>query len=358
MLGFSVYLNQDLDHQTKSDIKLLAKKGFQGIFTSLHIPEEDVTQYRKRLLELARFAQTCQLNLMIDISKDALEQAGFSLENLEELKNAGVTGLRIDDQIANETIAKWSHQIHIALNASTITSQDVQELNAYQADFTRMEAWHNYYPRPETGLERTWYQQKNEWLHQQGFQTQAFIPGDANLRGPLKQGLPTLEEHRHLHPLATFLDLTTLATDHVYLGDAGIQSTTLAQFLQWQDAHVLSLQVEVVDRTHQQLFLGQHTSRLDTSRDVVRSADARFKSFMPIAPAHTTTRTKGSVTLDNQDYLRYMGELQITRTDLPADDKVNVVARVCRKDQDLVPFIKDGIVFELKEGTVQDDKPN
>ncbi len=42
----------------------------------------------------------------------------------------------------------------------------------------------------------------------------------------------------------------------------------------------------------------------------------------------TNERKKGSVTLDNEQILRYMGEIQIMKRDLPADEKVNRVARV------------------------------
>ena len=47
----------------------------------------------------------------------------------------------MDYHIPNQQIADWSHQIKISLNASTITAQDVQELEEAKADFTQLEAW-------------------------------------------------------------------------------------------------------------------------------------------------------------------------------------------------------------------------
>ncbi len=35
----------------------------------------------------------------------------------------------------------------------------------------------------------------------------AFIPGDGEKRGPLCEGLPTLEKHRNMRPLEAYLEL-------------------------------------------------------------------------------------------------------------------------------------------------------
>ncbi|HFD1784244.1 TPA: MupG family TIM beta-alpha barrel fold protein, partial [Enterococcus hirae] len=152
MFGFSIFMNEALTIEKKAYIQKMAKNGFDGIFTSMHIPEDDASLYKKRLTELGECAKENQLDLMVDISGDALKHAGFSMADLEPLKKIGVTGLRMDYHLSNEQIANWSHQIKISLNASTITPQDVTELQVANADFSQLEAWHNYYPRPETGL--------------------------------------------------------------------------------------------------------------------------------------------------------------------------------------------------------------
>ena len=89
---------------------------------------------------------------MVDISGQALEKAGFSIDRVEELQELGVTGLRMDYHISNETIAQVSQKMTVSLNASTIRQEDIDELKEYKANFNQLEAWHNYYPRP---LKRT-----------------------------------------------------------------------------------------------------------------------------------------------------------------------------------------------------------
>ena len=346
MFGFSVFLNEDLSHETKDYIGKMAQAGFSGIFTSLHIPEDDATRYRERLSQLGHLAKQYELELMVDISGAALQRAGFSFEQIDELQAIGVTGLRMDDQIANHTIARLSKMITVALNASTIGEQDIEDLKAADANFQQLEAWHNYYPRPETGLDRQWYLEKNRWLKQYGFSIQAFVPGDAGLRGPIFAGLPTLEEHRHGSPLAAVLDLQA-TTDRIYIGDSRLSAKSIAQFTSYIKEQIIVLEAQGYDDQFKYV-LGDHTNRLDEARDVLRSATARFKEIPEIVPLAACVREVGSITIDNQRYLRYMGEIQVVKRDLPMDDRVNVVGRVCPSDRPLLQQIHAGQKFRIE----------
>lgn len=172
------------------------------------------------------------------------------------------------------------------------------------------------------------------------------------MRGPLYQGLPTLEEHRGVHPLAGALDLLASNTDIVYIGDAGLSENVQEQFASFQKEQIVLLHTEPVDEEFYEYILGKHTNRQDDARDVIRSADARFREIPSIPARNTATRMKGSITLDNEKYLRYMGEIQLTKYDLPADEKVNVVAKVIKEELPLINQIKAGMNYQFirKEG--------
>lgn len=346
MFGFSIFLNEELSKETTSYIAEMAQNGFTGIFTSLHIPEDDAAQYRKRLTDLGAIAKKYDLELMVDISGDALKRAGFSFDRVEELTEIGVTGLRMDYHISNQQIAELSRKLPIALNASTITELDIQELREANAKIDHLEAWHNYYPRPETALDKNWYHEKNGWLKSHGFTIQGFVPGDAQLRGPLYQGLPTLEEHRGIHPLAAALDLRG-DTDKVYIGDNGLSEGVRRQFSSYIKEETIQLKVEALDE-QVAYILGEHVNRQDEARDVIRSAEARFKKIPHVVPLKMRERSEGAVTIDNVNYLRYMGEIQLVKHALPADEKVNVVAQVIEKDRPLIQQIKAGQKFILE----------
>lgn len=349
MDGISVFLDQDMSREQEAYIRQAHQAGFTGIFSSLHIPEEDASRYKERLQRLGALAQALSMKLMVDISANALEKAGFSLQRVEELKQLGVTGLRMDDGISNQTIAELTHRIEIGLNASTITPDDLTELQELGADFSKLEAWHNYYPRPETGLDNKWAAAKNQWL-KQSFRVVAFVAGDKERRGPLKRGLPTLEQHREVHPLFASWELKTQGyCDACYIGDPQIKVSTLQQWQQFSQEKKVVLRVQKVVEDYRSMILRTHRNRQDEARDVIRSADARFQDIDSIPPENTVARPIGAVTIDNQKYQRYMGEIQIIKRALPADEKVNVVAAICPEDLPLLNLVTAGVAFELIE---------
>lgn len=352
MLGISIFLGEELTEETEQYLYKMNESGFSGIFSSLHIPEDNVSHYRKRLAKLSSFAKKLNMELMVDISGEALTKIGLSFDRPTEILTTGITGLRMDYAISNKTIAAVSNHLKVALNASTISEQDVRELREFGANFENMEAWHNYYPRPETGLDMPTFLEKNNWLKNLGFRIMAFVPGDGKLRGPLFQQLPTLEDHRFKHPLACSIELTkTGSVDDIYIGDPSIIDETREQFKAYYQEQVLILKYTQVSRNpiYLDLITGNHWNRMDPARDVLRSAKARFKPRVEIKPEENLQpRSKGSITIDNELYGRYMGEIQITKLDLKADEKVNTIAKVVETDLDLIDWCLAGQQFKLK----------
>ncbi|MGR3741887.1 DUF871 domain-containing protein [Companilactobacillus sp. DQM5] len=349
MIGFSVYLNKEIDNEIKEYLKLMKLNGFSGVFTSLHIPEEDSKSYRNKIIELAKFCRYLNLQLTIDVDENSLNLIGYSFNNVEQLAELGVTALRIDYGLTNEQIAKLSYKIKIALNASTILKKDIEELKQFNARFDSLQAWHNYYPRPETGLDFNWYKQKNIFLKKSGFKTMGFVPGDKNLRGPLNLGLPTVEKHRNLNPLFSSIELIDSGnTDLVYIGDPRISDKLMNQFRQYFSEDILELSVNSSIEFPDFMKNIVH-SRKDLSRDVIRIEEGRIMINKKIYPMNIVKRNKGTITLDNLKYGRYMGELQIVKNDLPKDERVNTIGRVNASDIDLLDIIKpyQKIVFKI-----------
>lgn len=349
MLGFSVYLNHPFTEASHNYLQQMKQAGFTEVFTSMHIPEDDISQYTTRIQALSTACRQLHLQLMIDIEANSLSTIGLTLDHPEDILAFGITGLRIDYGIDNQTIAKISQHLKIALNASTLSQEDLEALQSANANFSNMEAWHNYYPRNETGLDRKWFLHKNTWLKQNGLTTQAFVPGDGQLRGPLEQGLPTLEAHRYQHPLACALDLLNCQTDKVFIGDPSLASNTLMQFTNFFKNQLLILHVHKTTAWPKYLTTQPFHNRQDVARDVVRLAEGRSLCQTVIQPNQTSERQIGSLTLDNQRYGRYMGELQITKYGLPADPRVNVLGTLTTNEHALLPFIQAGQAIQLKE---------
>jgi uncharacterized protein len=71
------------------------------------------------------------------------------------------------------------------------------------------------------------------------------------------------------------------------------------------------------------------------------------RSSKAVLPENTVARPKGTITMDNDLYGRYRGEVQITLNDLPADERVNVIGKVIPEDILLLSFIKPGQGIKL-----------
>ena len=345
MLGFSIYLNRDLTADDYNYILAMRNAGLTTIFTSLHIPEDDPKVILKRLAELTKWCKNLETAVIADVSESGMARLGLALENEEQIASLGLTGLRIDDGVSPATIAKLSQKMPIALNASTINEDDVTALREHGANFENLQAWHNFYPRPETGLDSNWLKAKNDWLHHMNLETMAFVAGDAVLRGPIHAGLPTLEKQRGENPLAAMLELKRLACDHVFIGDASLSPQMIDSFKNYTKKQIITLRI---DENLPELFNSEWHNRPDVARDVVRLTEGRSRQLFDVAPqGNPGTRSKGTITCDNKLYLRYQGELQITKRDLPADEKVNVLGHVVADDLPLLNQIDAGqsIIF-------------
>ncbi|MGY3766037.1 MupG family TIM beta-alpha barrel fold protein [Vagococcus vulneris] len=351
MNGFSIFLSSDIDVSVEQYIHRMKKSGFSGVFTSLHIPEDNPQFLKSRLKKLGNITKKENLTLMADISSTTIDLLNLkTIEDYQSLQELGLTGLRIDYGIAPNLISELSHIFTVGLNASTMTEADYKYLLENNADFDNIEYWHNYYPRPETGLGKHDFIKKNTWLKSLNGEIVAFVAGDNHRRGPLYEGLPTLEKHRNNHPLASCLELQKEChVDKVYVGDSGLSSKTIEQFEDYYYHQRVLLEVDLLTSSYSDLVLGSHTNRFDSSRDVIRSQSARFKKIPHIPQLNNIERSIGSVTLDNYLYGRYQGEFQLVKKDLTASPRVNVMGKICCTDLPLLSFIDSGVNYKLIE---------
>ncbi|WP_339184685.1 MupG family TIM beta-alpha barrel fold protein [Oceanobacillus sp. FSL W7-1293] len=355
MLGISIYLGNTPIEQQIPYIRKMKESGFRSIFTSLHIPEDDQTIYKEQLQALGKAASELGMELMADISPNSLQALGFNWDNADRLLDWGLSGLRIDYGIDDQTIIDLSHKMRITLNASTIDVASLNHLKANGLHMEAVEAWHNYYPRPETGLGFVDFIQKNKTLKEAGLTVMAFIPGDTQLRGPLYEKLPTLEQHRVYSPFAAYLELEKLGeVDKIVVGDVEIGEDSLEQFqayIQKDEMLIRAVSDKRADSEMIRKAAAAMTNRADYARDCIRAVESRsYAQFGEIAvqAQNNTERPVGSVTIDNEKYLRYQGEIQITLADLPANERVNVLGQVVEKDLPLLPWIKGNQRFRIK----------
>ena len=353
MIGVSIYLSQKID-EIENYLDQMAGYGIKSIFTSFHIKEENSKDSMDKITKLCEKVVKYKMDLMVDISTDTLLKHNMTLDEMMNfLKDNAINKVRIDYGFSVNEIKKISEQFEIVLNASTINDKYCDELESTGLDLNRITVCHNFYPRPETGLSSEFLLKKNNYFKSKGFKIQAFIPGDKEKRGPLKEGLPTIEKHRHENLLSSYIELKDeLLVDQVLIGDISILEDSLKRILLYDKERIIELKMESfykLDEDIKNIIFDIQKNREDYSELVLRSTMTRVKIKDSIKAFNNIERKTGYITLDNENYGRYNGELQIALVDLKSDERVNVIGKIHDEDIILLKFIKDDVRFRLIE---------
>lgn len=186
----------------------------------------------------------------------------------------------------------------------------------------------------------------------------AFVKGD-ELRGPVYEGLPTVEEHRNMRFLTSCLDLLALNTDVILIGDVDLSDEN------WKEFGYFSKGIIPLKNEHNILTDKVFQDRRDSSEYVVRAAAGgnigetrkdfceyikkelaednidieKISSDIPIK--------KGDILISNSKYLRYEGELEIALKNLDTDQKRCIVSKITEEDMELLDYINIVKKFEF-----------
>ncbi len=296
------------------------------VFTSLHIAEEFDDTYKSRCENMCSFLNSVGYTIIADVSKRTLDYFGeTSIVNLA--KKLHISVLRLDFGFDIDEIRSITQEMPVCLNASTL---DTKTISALKKNAKKIYAMHNYYPRPETGLDEVYFSSINERLIENDIEVFSFIQGDILLRAPLQQGLPTLEKHRGVSPYAAFVDMMlTHKVSAIFVGDGIISKRDYAFIRYFLDTGLLTLPIKM-EAKNIDLYEKVFTVRDDSPYRIMRLLESREYATKgtDIEVYNTVDRNVGCVTIDNERYGRYSGEIQIVRENLKADEKVNVIARV------------------------------
>ena len=178
--GISVY--PALDNTPKENLHLIesaAKLGVTRIFTSLHIPETNQRTLKEEFSAIVQTARKYDMEIISDISPATLELLGMRHFSLAAFQFMGIHTLRIDYGYGAAHIAELSRNtqnMRIQINASTVTGKFLTQLLQENADFDKIDALHNFYPREGTGLAEATLVRKTAMLHKAGISVGAFVP--------------------------------------------------------------------------------------------------------------------------------------------------------------------------------------
>ncbi|RTL11084.1 MAG: DUF871 domain-containing protein [Neisseriaceae bacterium] len=351
-LGLDWSLAENLEYLTQA-----AQAGFSRVFTSLHIPEANYSQLIAEFKQILDLTTRLDMVVIADISPNAYQYLQVEAHDLAAFKKMGLAGIRLDYGFAPELIASYTNNdadLLIELNASTMSVEFLQQIMNAGANGKNISACHNYYPRQNTGISLESLQRKNQIFHHYQVPVSAFVGLATGRRGPLYEGLPTLEFTRSLAPHVSAQILLAAGIDHVFIGDAQADLPTL-QRIGKLTPDIIELDVAdyLLNPIYGELFQQVHTNRPDSSADVIRSQESRLMLLennvirREVQAENCVSRNKGSIAIDNIAYGRYSGELQICKRNLTADERVNVIGRVSDDGLHLLDYIGDNQKFKL-----------
>ncbi|WP_440894697.1 MupG family TIM beta-alpha barrel fold protein [Amphibacillus sp. Q70] len=333
-MGLSVYIST-FDRQKEMLKNRIGSEGF--VFTSFHISEEVDEEYLEKAVQMCDWLYANSFSIIADVSPKTLEY--FNEPDLVSFaEKMHIDVLRLDYGFTDDQIKEIAEKIPLAYNASTM------DLDAVVETEQQVYAMHNFYPRPETGLDQRLFNSINDKLIDDSIEVMAFIPGDEEKRAPIKAGLPTVESHRNLPPYLAYLDMVqNYKIDHVFIGDVRISEQQFRLIETYQKTKIIQIPVQFTEQ-HMSLYQQTFTIRIDSPQGIMRLQESRGYASAgdKIEPNNCKNRIRGMITMDNLHYQRYSGEIQILREDYPEDWRVNVIGEVSPDYLSIVDMIKNG----------------
>ncbi|WP_028856328.1 MupG family TIM beta-alpha barrel fold protein [Psychrilyobacter atlanticus] len=342
MIGISVFPGMDMEIEENIKYMKRAKEnGVEIVFTSMHIPEADEERILFEFEKILKQTNELNMKLIVDISKKYIEKYKWEDYN--------IFALRLDFGFSDEEIVRLSKKYPIQLNASTVSEEWMENLMKMGLDSSKITVCHNYYPRKDTGISIELLRRRNKYYKSLGMEIMGFISSDFKKRGPVYEGLPTVEAHRGLHPIVGAQELLGEGCDLVIVGDlmASKEELLLLGKLD-RDSWLLPVKKYEMSLGEEEIFNILHKNRMDPGDFLIRCEKSRGIFKDPIKKNNIIDRKPGSVTIDNIGYERYSGELQICQKDFPSDERVNVVAQIL-DDERLIQRIGEGDKFRFCE---------
>lgn len=328
-----------------------ASLGLHRLFISLPDYDCDLGDIKSELSLILKSAREHNMEVVANITPRTMARLELKELSPTMFRMLGIKTLRLAAGFSLTDIASFSqnHQgLRVALNASTINSKTLAALIELKANFAQIDALHNFYPRPGTGLSEDFLVSKTMLLHKAGIRVGAFISGRERSYSFFQAGRPTLENHRQESASLACRHLMALGIDQIFLGDVPPSHEEMAILSQLSDQAV-TLRAKWLTQAP---VLREHlshtfTARQDAAQMAVRAVEGQSLLQGKIPADSILPRPIGAITIDNEKNFPCMGEVQICRTSQPADDGVNVAAQVDAEELNLIEYISPGRKFSF-----------
>lgn len=295
--------------------------GYEIVFSSAHISEadNDIKNLERLLDEVTKLG----MKLSLDISKKMYDKLGIP-DNLYALRLD--YGFNDDELIELTKTSKYK----IEINASTFSKEKFINLVNKGLNTDKIRASFNYYPKLYTAHSIEFCKDVIDFYHSYNVSVAAFIPSHYGFRPPMYEGLPSVEAHRKMPTSLAIEELKAIGIDEILFGDAYASLEELETLNNHQVEELILEFIPYKKFDYFDLIEGNLRVRPDLSPDNLRVGSKRSKN--QIVPFNIKKRERFDVTIDNELFLRYQGEVNIVLRELPKDKRVNVIGKVNTTD--------------------------
>lgn len=333
MFGISVYMS-DIDEEylrAASDLKV------KYIFTSLHIPEENFSNFDNNLKKLLSLAKELNLSIIPDISPYTFDKLGIDENDYVSLKEFGFELVRLDFGFENlASVKEISKHFKIVLNASVVDEAYLKSLESINLGLDDIYLMHNFYPRSDTALSKDYFNNMNNDHQELKLNSMAFVAGDLYKRLPLYEGLPTLEKHRDQNPFISAVELRKkYNVKTIFIGDNQSTIASLRFISDFIYEGIVNLPVYLYD-DYKYLYDDELIVRQDMAENLIRLRTIRLPD---VEVKRNNHRKLGSIVMDNKLANRYSGEISIVKKDMTYSSRSNNIGFVHPDYVDLLEFI-------------------
>ena len=326
------------------------------VMTSLHLPEMDMARAPVECRAIAARTRPAGVTFIADVSPVTFAHLGASPANTTPLADLGLDAVRPDYGFEAAELAAMARGPGpaVVLNAADVTDERLDAvLAAAPQGLAGTWAIHNYYPRPETGISLDTCIERGRRLTALDIRVAAFAASQHARRGPVHEGLPTIEDFRGLPPArAAEILFASGAIDAVMIGDPSLDTGEVSDLaaVAGRDEIVIRARRHGEPSREELAVMDEPLTCWAVAQYLVRTGNPALRTAAAIAPRNTDARPAYSITIDNARYPRFAGTLHVVRRDLPADPRVNVVGSVDPADRLLIDLLQPGNRFRFVWG--------
>ncbi|MGO4936321.1 DUF871 domain-containing protein [Fundicoccus sp. Sow4_H7] len=358
-LGISLYPEQSTFEEDKAYLERAKVYGYERLFLSLLQLDASDTEGKgfQQFLNTLKYAKELGYEVGIDVNPHVLKEMGVDSSKLETFTEMGADIIRLDNETSATDEARMTRN-QLGLSIELNMSQGTRHLDAimsYSPNKDQLIGSHNFYPHRFSGLSLEHFNKCNAIFKQYHLRTMAFVNAQAATFGPwpMPDGLCTLEMHRTMDLVSQVKHLKLVEEiDDIVIANAYASDEELRQAAEaFNAAHTtlrMTFNAEATKIERDIILNNLHSYRGDHSEYMIRSSWMRELYKEADIPAHTNqTIQAGDVIINNSNYLRYKGEMQIALKEMPADERVNVVGHIVPDDLILLDAMHPWSAFQV-----------